>query len=76
MIEVRITPAELNRFDNEVLKGDHVLKKLRKAGIPVIGVLWPRGASGGGLTMVTDDAGGLHFTWAGTPPEPEEEALW
>lgn len=73
MVTVEIPARELNRFDNEVLKGDYVLKKLRRAGIPVVGSIWPRGATGG-LTMICSDAGDLTFNWDGVPPDEEE--LW
>ncbi len=80
MIEVQISAAELGRFGNEVLKGDFVCKKLRKAGIPVIGALWPRGAQNGVLTMASDDSGNLAYAYDGAveapAEEPEEEALW
>ena len=74
MVEVTITAKELGALSNEVLKGDLVVKKLRRAGVPVIGALWARGAHGGKLTVVCGDGGDLHFTWDGVPA-PEEE-LW
>lgn len=75
MVKVRITAKQLGAFNNEVLMGDMVVKKLRAAGIPVIGALWPRGVQGGlPLAMVCENGGDLLFTWDGTPPAEEE--LW
>lgn len=72
-VQLKVPARELAKFDNEVLKGDHVIKQLRKAGIPVIGALWPRGAQRGNLTMASNDAGDLTFAYDG---EVKEEDLW
>ena len=55
MIEVRIPVAALDRLDNEVHKGMHVLGKLRDAGMPVEGVLYVRGVRTGVLEVEFDD---------------------
>jgi hypothetical protein len=77
MVTIQITVAQMRPFSgNECLRGDFVVKQLRKAGVPVIGVLWPRGANGGKLTMECQDDGGLVFTYDGKVQAPEEEQLW
>lgn len=55
MIEVRIPAARLVRFGNEVHAGMHVLKTLREAGVPVVGVLYPQGVESGVLEIERDD---------------------
>ncbi len=55
MIEVRIARSRIDRFDNEVLKGQVILNTLRAAGVPVIGVLFPRGIGRGTLSVFTDE---------------------
>lgn len=66
-IEVRISAASLARFENEVHKGMHILQKLRDAGIPVVGVLFPLSVMSGVLETEFDDLASDEwvFRWHG-----------
>jgi len=55
VIEVRIPVADVDRHENEVLRGQVVLTRLRDAGIPAYGILWLRGVAHGVLRMWKDD---------------------
>ncbi len=55
MVEIRIAAAALMRFDSEVHKGMHILSEMRRAGIPVVGVLFPLGVERGRLEIEFDD---------------------
>lgn len=51
MKTVAITFAELNKLDNDVHKGIFLLKRLKAAGIPIVGVLYPVTVSRGTLAV-------------------------
>lgn len=73
-ITVTMTPAEINVLDQPVLLGINVNKRLREAGIPATGKLWPYRVETGRLDIeVTPDAG-VVFTW--TPDEVLDEDLF
>lgn len=55
MIEVRIATSKLAKFDNEVHRGMLVLRELREAGVPVVGVLFPLGVERGKLEIEYDE---------------------
>lgn len=60
--EIKIDPAFYN--DQPVLIGVEVLKKLRAAGVPVVGTLWPMGVTEGELISHIDPMfGEITFTW-------------
>lgn len=63
MITTTLDPA---RFDNPIHSGMHVLGKLREAGIPAIGVLYPVGVEWGALTLSAPDLadGSVTYSWA------------
>jgi len=67
MTEVRIPAAELTRFNNDVHWGTYVLGKLRDAGIPVTGVLFPLSIESGTLTTYRDDLAVDEFVWQWSP---------
>lgn len=48
-VEIRVPDAFVKRMNNDVHVGIHVLTKLREAGVPVIGVLWPHAVQHGRL---------------------------
>ena len=62
MITITLDPA---RFDNPIHSGMHVLAKLREAGIPAIGVLYPVGVERGVLTIDAPDLddGAVVYRW-------------
>ena len=55
MIEVRIPAERLVRFGNDVHAGIHVLRTLRDAGVPAVGVLYVQGVERGVLEIEFDD---------------------
>jgi len=55
MIEVQIPQRVLDKFDNPVTRGMHILNALRGAGVPVVGTLWPEGVESGSLSVDLDD---------------------
>lgn len=70
MLEVRIDTATLVRLGNEIHAGMHVLRKLREAGVPATGVLFPTGVESGVLSMHDDVTfGETVYTWNPETPE-------
>lgn len=63
MVEVVIAESRLKRLDNEVLKGQLLLKELREAMVPVVGVLFPYGVAWGSLTISTALSGDTVLRW-------------
>lgn len=65
MTEVRIPEREMLARDNQVAAGLWVLARLRGAGIPVTGVLFPLGVERGILSVEIDDlaTGDTVWTW-------------
>lgn len=63
MVEVVIPEYRLKAFDNEVLKGQVMLKELREALVPVTGVLFPYGVAWGSLTISTAANGDTVLRW-------------
>lgn len=62
MTEVRIDPSHYD--DQPVLVGVRALEKLREAGVPVVGTLWPMGVTEGELVSRIDPMfGEITFTW-------------
>lgn len=63
MTRVTVQP---DKFENPVLFGLHVLTKLRDAGVPAIGVLWPAGVESGTLSVEPPDLvdGSVTWSWA------------
>ncbi len=58
------------------LVGNHTMKTLRAAGIPVEGAMTITGMSDGELNVRADD-GDLVYTWRGEAPlVVEEEGIW
>lgn len=53
------------KHENPIHQGMHVLMRLRDAGVPVIGVLWPMGVESGVLSVgVPDLADGIvEYVW-------------
>lgn len=53
------------KFDNPIHQGMHVLERLRAAGIPVQGSVWPSGVDSGTLTMHEVDLGDgtTQYSW-------------
>lgn len=43
------------KFDNPIHQGMHVLDRLRTAGIPVLGCVWPEGVGSGTLSVESPD---------------------
>lgn len=79
-IELRIPNAKLQQLQHEIHIGSYALSELRKAGVPVIGVLFPKWVDNGSLTLASD-AEGLLFTWVGDEPlqqpvKQQEESIW
>jgi hypothetical protein len=65
MIEVRIDYARVTKIGNEVIFGVEVLGKLKEAGIPVEGVLFPRAVTRGTLSLTVDPVLGDHvYQWS------------
>ncbi len=64
MIEVRLTPEKVKRFDHEVHIANWVMSQLKAAGVPMVGVLFPRVESGT-LTVTYDefDTGDWIYRW-------------
>lgn len=63
MVEVVIPEYRLKALDNEVLKGQVLLKELREAMVPVVGVLFPYGVAWGSLTISTAENGDTVLRW-------------
>lgn len=63
MVEVVIPEYRLKALDNEVLKGQVLLKELREAMVPVVGVLFPHGVAWGSLTITTAGNGDTVLRW-------------
>jgi hypothetical protein len=53
------------KHDNPIHQGMHVLARLRAAGVPVIGHLWPMGVESGSLTVGVPDLadGVVEYVW-------------
>jgi len=68
-IIVTMTPEEVNVLDQPVLLGMDVAKRLRKAGIPTMGKLWPYRVESGTLDIQVQRDSGIRFTWTPTPGE-------
>lgn len=79
-LEVRIPKHKLDHLQHSVHIGNHVMKTLREAGIPVQGAMSVTWVDNGVLTVcVRDDE--LAFTWRGDKPlvaaaPQEDEAIW
>lgn len=68
---VTIPSQELSVFAGQpVLIGTHILTRLKHAGIPVVGSLWPIGVERGEMHVVMNSAG-LGYQW-----EDEDEQLF
>lgn len=54
--------------ENPVLSGLYVLRRLRAAGVPVIGVLWPMAVESGALSVESPDLadGSVVWRWSDT----------
>jgi hypothetical protein len=49
---------------NPIVLGNALLKDMQRAGVPVVGVLWPMGVTSGTLTSAYDETfGELLYTW-------------
>jgi hypothetical protein len=68
-IVVKMTPEEINVLDQPVLLGMDVARRLRKAGIPTMGKLWPYRVETGRLQIDVGRDEGVTFTWTSTPGE-------
>lgn len=62
MIQIQVDPTQ---FDNPILRGIKTLERLRAAGVPACGVLYPEGVECGTLTMSEPDLGNgeVTYTW-------------
>ncbi len=54
------------KFDQPIHQGMAVLKELRRAGVPVLGILWPEGVQHGELTVTRVDKQTI-YTWVPDP---------
>lgn len=54
-----------SRHTNPIHQGLHVLERLRGAGVPVLGVLWPEGVESGVLSIEPPDldSGATPYRW-------------
>lgn len=68
-ITVTMTAAEVAQLDNPCHLGYDVAKRLRKAGIPTMGKLWPYRVETGSLQIDVTPDQGVRFTWTPTPGE-------
>jgi hypothetical protein len=69
MIEVRI-PLDKISHDNSVLNGQYILNRLREAGVPMMGVLFPLGASSGALVSFLEPMfGEMVYRWSDDIPK-------
>jgi hypothetical protein len=64
-IEVRILRSELNECESDCYFGKVALRKLRAAGVPVLGIVFPIGVARGSLTLTQSDEpfGDKLFVW-------------
>lgn len=73
-ITVTMTATDIAEvLDQPVLVGSDANKKLRAAGIPATGKLWPYRVESGVLTITVTPTG-MTFVW--TPPEQTDEDLY
>lgn len=63
MITVDIPFTEFIDLDPRISIESHIVSKLRKAGIPVIGVFSLRGVSEGTISFTRDHNDTLKFVW-------------
>lgn len=66
MIEVRIDVPTISAAykGNSVGLGNEIMTKLRAAGIPIIGVLWPQATENGFLVVTIDEVFGEYiYRW-------------
>ncbi len=66
MIEVRILRSELTECQSDCYFGKVALRKLRAAGVPVLGSVFPMGVTRGSLTLTQSDDpfGDKLFVWS------------
>ena len=70
-IKVTIPKQETKAFGEQpVLLGTHMVGRLKEAGVPVTGVLWPSGVENGELRS-TVSVEGTTYEWEG-----EDEVLY
>ena len=62
-IKVTFSEIEFAKLPNEVHAGVHMLNKLKSAGIPIKGSLFPMGVSSGVLQREDNASGEIVFTW-------------
>ena len=75
-IEVRVPHCKLLQLEHEVHIANYTMQGLRKAGIPVVGALFPKEVENGSLT-ITNELKDLIFTWVGEQPLVKaEEEIW
>lgn len=65
-IKVTFSEIEFAKLPNEVHAGVHMLNKLKSAGIPIKGSLFPMGVSSGVLQREDNASGEIVFTWTTT----------
>lgn len=63
---VTVNPA---RFDNPIHRGMDALSKLKDAGVPVVGCLFPEGVTYGTLTVGAADLDSGEITYSWNPAE-------
>jgi hypothetical protein len=63
MIEVKIEAHEVARATNDIHIGTRALERLRAAGVPVKGNLFPIGVERGRLTVYEDLFGDTVYEW-------------
>ncbi len=66
MITVEISKQRLSDMGSDIHAGLHILNALNKAGIPVVGTLFPMGVADGTLTMIDDSVlETVSYVWDG-----------
>lgn len=63
IIDIKIAASEVQRATNDIHIGLLALERLRQAGVPVVGTLFPVSVSAGSLTITEDIFGDLVYAW-------------
>jgi hypothetical protein len=69
-ITVKLLASRVAQLQHEAHIGIEAVTRLRRAGVPVIGALWPRGVEHGHLATRTDQ-GDLVLEWHFDPANGE-----
>lgn len=68
MIQVTMEAEWMEKYENDISFSHEVLRRMRAAGIPVIGAVAIKGVDSGRLIQERDMFGNITFTW-----EPGDE---